>query len=158
MTITKEEIELARKKLETLEAAYKEQEDKVWPKVGDVVFTVSISENKVIVRSYDPTGWHKNAAHHGFIHRTKKEADKHLFAMNVEADFMACEGARKFKMGTENWCIYLSEVSFVHDRWTTTSVGWKAICFDTPDQLDAAIAKVGESNLLTAMRWTDLGE
>jgi len=85
------------------------------------------------------------------VFRTEEAAQSFADGLNVIMELKACKGARKFMAGEENWTIRVvgGEVSL--EYWNRTPSCCIFACFDTRENAEAAIKKIGEARIVAAV-------
>jgi hypothetical protein len=137
-----------------------EQAPKPWPQDGDAVYVLSAggyitlwTANGYNVRSL------KNVIAQGNGFRLRAEAEAEWHYRDVAYKLSQQEGARKFVENIENWCILFNTEKEIRTEYRKLNTeGRLSIYFNTEQQVLAAIAAVGEHEIIRAIRWKELGE
>jgi len=139
--------------LKQLEAALKP-----WPQEGDEVFILHVNGD---IYKYIYADSVKPLVGQGHGFRTRAEAEAEWHYRDVAYKLSQQEGARKFVNKEPNYCL-IYELPFsgkpdIQPRYGVPE-GQLSVYFDKREQVNDAIAAVGEQEIIRAIRWKELGE
>jgi len=136
-----------------------EEAPKPWPQewdrvfvlnpIGDIVEYRAATHNIAFIAATITQG-------NGFRTRAEAEAEKHY--RDVAYQLSQQEGARRFVKNKVNMGINWSTYSGLYKTSSeSVTIGKFATYFDKSEQLEFAIAAVGEQEIIRAIRWKELG-
>jgi len=138
-----------------------EEAPKPWPQVGDDIFVLDTAgavicgkytkENLFIIKALSQGN--------GFRSQAEAEAEKHY--RDVAYDLSQQEGARKFVRDENGWCLIWDldvQDGISKSVRRTIPEGQFSVYFDKIEQVENAIAAVGDQEIIRAIRWKELGE
>jgi hypothetical protein len=83
--------------------------------------------------------------------RTRHAAEEFAFGLEVMMKLRGCRGAKRFVDGEKNWCIGLWDGKLRAYETEESPTDCILCCFDTEGNAQAAIAIVGEDDILRAI-------
>jgi len=133
---------------------------KPWPQEGDRVFVLNpIGDIVEYLAATHNIAFIAATIVHGSGFRTREEARAERHYRDVAHQLSQQEGARKFRRRTPNFGIgYDVDDDLVVLVRPPIPDGHLYTYFDTQQQLENAIAAVGEQEIIRAIRWKELGE
>jgi hypothetical protein len=137
-----------------------EESPKPWPQEGDEVFVLDTAGTIICGKYTKENLFIVKALTQGNGFRTLAEAEAEKHYRDVAYKLSQQEGARKFVFNIDNFCIYpkLDSNKLFADIWVTQPWGNVSVYFDKREQVENAIAAVGEQEIVRAIRWKELGE
>jgi hypothetical protein len=136
-----------------------EEAPKPWPQDGDAVFILCQSGAVIEPPYRKENAFVAKALSQGNGFRTRAEAKSEWHYREVANELNQQEGARKFRRRTPNFGIgYGIDDDLVVLLRPPIPNGKFSVYFDTKQQVESAIAAVGEQEIIRAIRWKELGE
>lgn len=124
----------------------------VWPKKGDRYWNTLFPET---YSRWDNVTVEQNWLSLGLLHRTQEDAQAHHDLLKVVQELRECDGFRPFVVGRQNYCFYYNTKrdAVESDHWAELELGWEHLYYETKEQRDAALSKVGYDRMHKAMKW-----
>jgi len=130
---------------------------KSWPQDGDGIFIINES-GRIYEFLYQSGYVLKTSLKQGNGFRTSAEAEAEKHCRDVACKLIQQAGARKFVKGRNLCLLWNLEDGLYPGMRELIPNGIFSIYFDTEQQVEAAVAAVGEKEIMRAIRWKELGE